>query len=283
LNAPPLRALLLAAGYGTRLGELGRSVPKLLIPLGGRPLADHLLEKLVEIPDLAEVVVVTNSHFRDPIERWALTVGERPSSAAPPRILPEETRPEASRPDDPRPLPAVRVLDDGTSSPDERLGAVGDLAFALEEMSPEGDVLVLAADTLPGFSLATFVRERTVRTRAELLLVLEEEGDPERLGSRGVVATDGSGRIVDFQEKPDHPASNLTALPIYLFRQGALPRIPEYLATGGSRDAPGHLVAWLVDRIRVEGWHAPGPGRLDVGTPEGLREARGSFREPGRD
>lgn len=246
---PPLRALLLAAGYGTRLGDLGRVVPKPLLFLGGRPLADHLLDGLAGIGHLSGLLVVTNSRFFPEVEAWSRRARDRVSFA-------------------------VRILDDGTSRPEDRLGAVGDLALGLESLPPGGDLLVLAGDTVPGFSLGDLVREWARRPAADVLLALEEEKDPARLQFRGVVRMGETGRVVEFREKPPDPASSLIALPLYLFRARALPHIPEYLAGGGDPDAPGHLIEWLVDRVRVEGWRAPGPGRLDVGTPEGLREAR---------
>jgi glucose-1-phosphate thymidylyltransferase len=253
---PPLRALLLAGGYGTRLGALGREGPKALLPLGGRPLADHLLSGLRSVPGLEELVVVTNARFVRALEGWA-----------------EAARTRASFP--------VRVLHDGTSDPEERLGAVGDLGFALERMEPTGNLMVLASDSLPGFPLRDFARELSRRPRAELLLAVRSETEPERLEARGVVSLDPEERVTLFQEKPRDPASRDTALPFYLFRRRILPRIPEYLASGAERDAPGHLVRWLVDRVRVEGWRAPGEGRIDVGTPEAYAEARRRF-EGGR-
>ena len=258
-SRPPLQAILLAAGYGTRLGELGRRVPKPLLELGGRPLADHLLEDLVRIPEVTELLVVTNSRFRTVMEAWAGSWEER------------------------APFP-VRLLDDGTSHPGERLGAVGDLAFALEQAGREGaeepDRLVLAGDTLPGFPLERLLTASARRPEADLLVILEEEGDPDRLGERGVVQLDCSGRVRLFQEKPGSPVSALTALPIYLFRPDALARVKDFLREGGDPDAPGTLVAWLVDRVRVEGWRSPGE-RVDVGTPEGLEAARRRFADHG--
>lgn len=255
----PFRVVVLAAGYGTRLGDLGRHTPKLLLDLGGRPLADHLLDGLGGPGDRGaemlpeEVVVVTNSRFLRPIEEWAAAFARRVSFP-------------------------LRVLDDGTSGPEEQRGAVGDLAIALEAVPASDDLLVVASDTLPGFALSRLVEEWRRRPAADLLLVVQDEPDPEVLGARGVVSVDPSGRVAGFQEKPTRPRSSLTALPLYVFGGRALALVPEYLETGGSRDAPGHLVAWLVDRVRAEAWASPGARRMDVGTPEGLRAARRRHR-----
>lgn len=257
--ADALSVVILAAGYGTRLGAIGRSRPKALLPLGGRPLVAHLLEEVEGIPGLAEVRMVVNARFRDPLETWAREDGGGLS------------------------VP-LRILDNGTTSPSERLGAVGDLAFALDHVLPGADILVLVTDTLFDFSIQDFVEEFRSRPPAEVLLAVLEETDPVVLQRRGVVSVDGHGRIVRFQEKPDRPSSTVTAAPVYLFRSAIIPLVTEYLEAGGNPDAPGHLLEWLVDIVRVEAWRASG-GRIDVGTPEGYRLARRRFqgRRNGRD
>ena len=56
-----MRALLLAAGLGTRLDPLTRYLPKCLMPLHGRPLLDHWLEKLSNL-GVEEFVINTHHH-----------------------------------------------------------------------------------------------------------------------------------------------------------------------------------------------------------------------------
>jgi len=58
---PP--ALILAAGKGTRLGDLGRQVPKVLLPIGGRPLLDRHLEHLEH--EGVRRVVINAHHLAD--------------------------------------------------------------------------------------------------------------------------------------------------------------------------------------------------------------------------
>ena len=247
-----MNVIVLAAGYGTRLGPLGRDRPKGLLQLGGQSLLGHLLAGLTELPGPLDIHVITNRRFLPAFTKWA-DEHERRFSAVP------------------------TILDDGTHSPDERLGALGDLSFALEHAGYDRDVLVMVTDTLFGFSLGDFIREFDQRSDAEVLLAIQEEKDWNVLRRRGVVTLAADGRVTRFQEKPDEPCSSSTALPIYLLRSTMLYRVSEYLRTGGDTDAPGYLIEWLVDRAHVAGWAAPG-SRVDVGTPEAYRSALGRFR-----
>ena len=246
-----MNVIVLAAGYGTGLGPLGRDRPKGLLQLGGRPLLDYLLAGLSELPGPLDIHVVTNRRFLPAFTAWA---GEHEGGFS----------------------SAPTILDDGTYSPDERLGAVGDLSFGLKHAGYDRDVLVMVTDTLFGFSLGDFVREFDQRTDADVLLAIQEEKDRKVLRRRGVVTLADDSRVTRFQEKPDEPCSTSTALPIYLLRSTMLSRVSEYLRRGGNPDAPGHLIEWLVDRVHVVGWTAPG-SRADVGTPESYRSALDRF------
>ena len=59
----PLTAILLAAGYGTRVRALFPDTPKALIPVGGRALLDHLLANLARSGAINAAAVVTNDLF----------------------------------------------------------------------------------------------------------------------------------------------------------------------------------------------------------------------------
>ncbi len=248
-----LVAVLLAAGYGTRLGELGRTTPKALLTLPGteQQVADHLIGRIRSIPELLEVVLVTNRRFRPTLEEWAASV----------------------RDDLPVPL---RVICNGTREPDERLGAVRDLALAVQGSPGDRDFMVLATDTGYDFALAPFVRAFRDREEADLLVPLIRE-DPGTLSRRGVAALDRDGYLVDFQEKPRSPRSRDTVPPLYLMRSRAVPTVQAYLREGGDPDALGSLLEWLVAAglARVGGWRAPGrrwdlgdPGAHDISEPE---------------
>ena len=92
-----MRAIILAAGYATRLRPLTDSIPKQLLPVGGRPMLDWVCDRVAEVTDNVELV--TNARFADDFREWAKRRG------------------------------GVIVHDDGTVSNEDRLGAIGDIAF----------------------------------------------------------------------------------------------------------------------------------------------------------
>lgn len=238
----PMKVLVLAAGYATRLYPLTLDRPKPLLSVSGRPLLDHLMDALRTLPGLDEVWVVTNHRFHAAFVEWARSVN----------------------------VPPVRLLDDGSTHEGDRLGAVADLAFALEHIGiPEEGLCVCAADNLVRFPLAEAARQ--FRERGESTIVVLEQHDPERLRRTGVVVLDETRRIVRFQEKPEHPASTLISPAFYFLTAASLRRVVEYLALPDSkRDAPGNFIAWLTRQDTVYG--APLPGdRVDIGCLEDYR------------
>ena len=66
-----MQAIVLAAGYATRLYPLTLDTPKPLLEVGGRPILERLLGQLEQIPGLEDVYVVTNAKFAPHFREWA--------------------------------------------------------------------------------------------------------------------------------------------------------------------------------------------------------------------
>ena len=137
-----MKALILAAGYATRLRPLTDTVPKQLLPVGGRPIVDWIVDRIEET-SADEVHLVTNARFAGDFVRWA---HEK----------------------------SVQVHDDGTTSNDDRLGAIGDIQFA----GLDDDLLVIAGDNLFDYSLADYESYWRSRPGASCVAVLDV-GDQE--------------------------------------------------------------------------------------------------------
>ena len=63
-------AILLCAGYATRLNPITRDFPKHLLPVAGRPTIDYILEQIFDLRDIRAVHVVTNAKFFHTFESW---------------------------------------------------------------------------------------------------------------------------------------------------------------------------------------------------------------------
>jgi glucose-1-phosphate thymidylyltransferase len=239
-----MRAVILAAGYATRLAPLTDSIAKQLLPVGGRPMLDWVCDKVDEVSD--DIHLVTNSRFSGDFRRWA-----------------------AGR-------DGVTVHDDGTVSNDDRLGAIGDVAFVLERIGLDDDLLVIAGDNLFDFGLHGFAAFWELKGVASAVAVYNC-GDLELATHYGVVELGEDGRLVGFEEKPSEPASTLVATATYLYHREHLPLVARYLAEGNPPDQPGRLVAWLYCREPVYGYAFEGEW-YDIGSPDQLLEADNRWR-----
>ena len=95
-----MKAIILAAGYATRLYPLTINTPKALLPINKKPIIDYIVDELNTISEIDEIYVVTNSRFAQHFTDWAKTApGKTP----------------------------ISVLDDGTTSDENKKGAVSDL------------------------------------------------------------------------------------------------------------------------------------------------------------
>jgi NDP-sugar pyrophosphorylase family protein len=161
----PVKAMILAAGRGTRLGSLGRSIPKVLVPIAGRPLLELQLEYLAR--EGFSRVVINAHHLADQIASFI----------------------ESYR----GPLEVTCIVED------ELLGTAGGVRNALGVIG-EGTFLVLYGDVIIDEPLAPLL-EAHLRQRAVATLVVHEAQSTE---GKGVVRVDPTGRVTAFEEK-QHP------------------------------------------------------------------------------
>lgn len=239
-----MKALILAAGYATRLRPLTDTIPKQLLPVGGRPMIDWILDKLRET-DVDAIHLATNGRFAADFERWA--DGKD-----------------------------VHVHDDGTTSNETRLGAIGNIRFVQERAGLDDDLLVIAGDNLFDFSLADYVAWWRGKQGASAVAVYDV-GTVELARKYGVVDVDGSDRIVGFVEKPEDPPSTLAATATYLYAREHARLVDDYLREGNPPDQPGNYVAWLHRREPVYAYRFAG-GWFDIGDHEQLLAADNRLR-----
>jgi glucose-1-phosphate thymidylyltransferase len=241
-----VKAIVLAAGYATRLRPLTDSIAKPLLPVAERPLIDWILDRVGDVGEVDTVHVVTNSRYAPDFERWA---AERDG---------------------------VRVHDDGTTSNDDRRGAIGDIAFTVDQAALNDDLLVIAGDNLFDFSLEDYVSFWRGKGVASSIAV-HDIGDRELAKQYGIAALDSDDRVVELIEKPDDPPSTLAATATYILHREHVPLVGRYLQEGNSPDQPGKLFVWLHKREPVYGYRFEGEW-FDIGDREQLLEADNRLR-----
>lgn len=242
-----MKAIILAAGYATRLRPLTENFPKPLLPVGGRPMLDWIVERIEEVDEIDGIHLVTNARYAADFERWA-----------------------AGR--------AIDVHDDGTTSNEDRLGAVGDMRFTVEEAGLQGEhLIVVAGDNLFDYSLARYIDWWHGKGTASAIAV-RRISDRDLIKQYGVVVIDEDERISSIVEKPDEPQSDLAATATYVYHREHAALLQEYLDGGNPPDQPGLFPAWLVDRAPIYGYAFPGLW-MDIGNHEQLLEADNLLRE----
>ncbi len=242
-----MKCILLCAGYATRLFPLTENFPKALLKVGTRPLLDYILDEINSLEQVNEIYLVTNAKYTPHFEAWAKEKNN---------------------------IKPITVFNDGTSTNDDRLGAIGDINYTIEKANINDDILVMATDNLFSFKLKDFVEFYNEKKSAAICVKKEEYNNLKRLG---VVETNEEMRVVGFEEKPAEPKGEYAATAIYLYNKEIIPVFKKYIEEGNNTDAPGNFVAYLYKKEPVYGYVLNGEW-YDVGTHEALAQVNEIYK-----
>jgi len=235
-----MKIVVLAGGYAKRLWPLTLRRPKPLLPVAGRPILNYLFEGM---PPGAVPVLSVNRRFVGHFSRWLSRSGYR----------------------------AELVVED-TRSEEEKLGAIGALAYLVRRLGEDEELLVVGGDNIFPFRLAEFASAYSGRT----LVALYKLGDRAAARRYGVARVEGN-RVVHFVEKPADPPSDLVSTACYLFPPRVLPMFGEFLREAEEgKDAPGYFLQWLLGRETIESYVFTGPW-FDIGSREAYIRANLHF------
>lgn len=210
-------------------------------------MLEHIVKKIEQIEEVQGIYVVTNEKFYPHFLRWQKDFCSKKS---------------------------ISIINDGTTTNEGRLGAIGDILFVIEKESVEDELLVVAGDNLFEFSLLD-VYSLYEEKKADVL-ALYDVGDKELACQYGIVEVDEEGRVKEFVEKPKEPPSTLASTGVYIFCKETLSLMKEYVKEGNNPDKTGHFIQWLYKRrpiycyISKERW-------FDIGSFSQLEEARSYF------
>lgn len=128
-----MKCILLCAGYATRLFPLTQNFPKALLEIEeNKPLLDFILEKVNKIKEVDEIYLITNNRYYEHFLAW--------SQKKENLIIP------------------ITVINDHTTTNEDRLGAIGDIEYVIKQKQIEEDVLIIAGDNLFDFNLTDMVQ-----------------------------------------------------------------------------------------------------------------------------
>src|SRR6266540_7525106 len=233
-----MNALILAAGYATRLYPLTLNKAK--------PIIEWVVDNLQGVPELETIYVVTNDKFAADFQAWSERYQNR------------------------HPQFKFKIVNDGSKSDDDKLGAIGDINFVVtRENLGRSSLLIVAGDNLFTESLEGFV---ACAKASEATVGVYDVGDREAIKKYGNVLIDEDGIITHLEEKPQKPRGTLAAIALYYYSPAVLSLLTTYLAAGNNPDQPGRFVQWLYTRKPVKTFQIKGKW-LDIGSKETLENA----------
>lgn len=242
-----MKCVILAAGYATRLYPLTENFPKPLLKVGEKTILDWLIDDIDTIGVIDQYVVISNHKYAPHFEAWA-----------------QEKKQQ------------VVVVDDGTSSNETRLGAVKDVQFAIDQLSLDDDLLVIAGDNVLDFSLTKFITY--AREKGTSCIMRYYEAQESKLVKCGVVEIDEADRILSMEEKPAQPKSHWCCPPFYVYAKGDVCRVKEAIEGGEcGTDAPGSFIAWLSQKAAVHAMEMPG-SRYDIGNLASYEQVQRDYK-----
>jgi len=214
-----MKAMILAAGKGTRVRPITHTIPKPLIPILQKPVMEFLLELLREHG--FDQIVVNVSHLADQIENY-FRDGQRFGVQIAYSF-------EGS-------------IKDGELC-GEAIGSAGGIK-KIQDFNPFFDdtFVVLCGDALIDLDLTAAVKWH--KEKGSIATIVTKYVPRELVSSYGVVVTDSEGRIQTFQEKPsiEEALSTKINTGIYIFE----PEVIDYIPSGQVYDIGSELFPKLV-------------------------------------
>lgn len=246
-----MKLIILAAGYATRLYPLTLNRPKPLLQVAGRPMIEHVIQRVFPVGGIDQINIVTNAKFAGHFEEWAAGY-EAPAGCD------------------------IAVINDETTDDTNKLGAIGDARLAIQKQAIDDDLIIVAGDNLFSEDLGGF--GEYCRESQTPVLGLFDVGSLEETKKYSSVETDNQGRITNFVEKPEDPKTSLIGIALYYYPKNFVPKIEEYIQAGNNPDQPGRLIQWLYPQTPVHTWTVPGSW-YDIGSKETLEEADRVFSQ----
>ncbi len=244
-----MKCILLCAGYATRLFPLTENFPKALLNIGEKPLLDYILDEVNSVKEVNKIYVITNDRYYKHFKKWT------------------------NKKNNPK---EIKVINDNTTSNDDRLGAIGDIMYLIEKENINDDLLIIAGDNLFTYKLKDVIN--FYNSKQKSVLCAKELDDIELLKRFAVASVDDFNRVVELVEKPEKPKSNLGVYATYIYPKEIIKYFNKYKEEGNNMDSPGHFPQYLYKKEDVYVYKFNGEC-YDVGTHETLKEVNELYKK----
>lgn len=237
-----MKCIILAAGYATRLYPLTENFPKPLLKVNDKTILDWLIDDIETSNRIDEYIIISNHKFIKYFERW-------------------QKKKELDT--------KITIIDDGTMSNETRKGAVSDISLAIDTLSLNDNLLVIAGDNVLDFSLNKFIDYFEEKQTTCIMRYYEET--KEKIKKSASVRIDENDLVLEMVEKPCEPNSNWCCPPFYIYQKSDVEKVKEALNNGCNPDAPGSFINWLYNKSDIHAMEMPGK-RYDIGNIESYNQ-----------
>ena len=207
-----MKCIILCAGYNLDNNDIVE--PKALMKLAsGEILLDLLIAKIDKLQTIDEIYVVTNGQNYDKFFKWSK--GKKAN---------------------------IKIVNDNTT-PDAKLGAIGDIKFTLNYEHIDDDLMIIAGDAIYDFDFKP-IYDYYCENKSALVAVKQVENLLD-LKKYGVVRFDEDNKIIEMHEKSKMPIGNHIALALYFYPKQTIRMFDFYLSEGNKTTAPGYFLEYL--------------------------------------
>lgn len=248
MKVESMDALVLCGGFATRLEPITLFIPKPLLPIGGRPMLDYIVQDL-ENCGVDRIVISVNKKFEDQFQNWIdakVAMGFRT---------------------------IMEMVVEPTLNNGDKFGAIKGIEYAIEKAGLSDDLIIIAGDNLYDSSVSETIKEFE-GSRSPTICVYDV-GSLQGAKRFGIVELEGNV-VKKFQEKPENPSSTLASIGIYVYPSEVLGKFKEYLSEKNNPDAPGYFLQWLIGNTEVRAVQQKGEW-YDIGTIETYKKAYATF------
>ena len=189
-------------------------VPKALTIVNGEVALTNLVKKVSKIKEIDEIFVVTNGKNYDTFEKWKKNTKSK-----------------------------VKIINDNTTSPEAKLGAIGDIKFTINCENINDDLFIVAGDALYNFNFDDIIDY--YHNKKESVVAVKHVDTPLELKKYGVIRFDENNLVTEMKEKVNEPIGNYMALALYIYPKSIIRLFDFYLSEGNRRTFPGYFLEYL--------------------------------------
>ena len=242
-----MKCLILAAGYATRLYPLTENYPKPLLDVNGKTILDWLIDDIEATNRVNQYIIVSNNKFYEHFNKWK---------------------------NDKDICEKIVVINDGTNTNDNRLGAVKDIELGIKSLNVDEDLMVIAGDNVLDFSLSDFINYFDIKNGTVIMRYYEDNYN--KIKKSAEVVVDPFDKVLEMNEKPINPKSNWCSPPFYIYSKDDVKKVSLALSDNCNYDAPGSFINWLYKNSNVYAMEMPG-NRYDIGNLDSYNEVCNSY------